>query len=152
MGSMPNDPGPEITLGTLHGDLGRLSESVGEVKADVREVKADVRELKVVVANGFRAFPADWPSEMLRLLRENNRLTDGRFAQLDATLREQAVETHTILRALATGQGELATGQRELVTGQRELVTGQRELVTELRALVARIDALIRGRRDGRSG
>jgi hypothetical protein len=165
MASMPDDTGPEITLGTLHGDLGRLSgdlgklsgdlgklsgdlgrlgETVNEVKTDVREVKADVRELKVMVATGFRAFPPDWPSEMLRLLRENNRLTDTRFAQLDATLREQAVETHTILRALATGQGELATGQRELVTGQRELVT-------ELRALVARIDALIRGRRDGRS-
>jgi hypothetical protein len=75
---------------------------------------------------------------MLRLLRENNRLTDARFAQLDATLREQAVETHTALRALATGQSVL--------------VTGQHELVAELRTLVGRIDALIRGRRDGRSG
>jgi hypothetical protein len=138
MGSMPDDTGPEITLGTLHGDLGRLSSDLGRLGETVGEVKTDVRELKLMVATGFRAFPPDWPSEMLRLLRENNRLTDARFAQLDATLREQAVETHTALRALATGQGELATGQRELVT--------------ELRALVARIDALIRGRRDGRSG
>jgi ABC-type transporter Mla subunit MlaD len=172
-GLVPDDTGPEITLGTLHGDLGtlsgdlsrlsgdlsrlrgdvgRLSETLGEVKmdvrdvktdvrdvrtdvrdvkADVRDVKTDVRELKLMVANGFRAFPPDWPAEMLRLLRENNRLTDARFAQLDATLREQAVETHTVLRAFANGQGEL---------------------VAELRALIVRVDALIRGRRDGRSG
>jgi hypothetical protein len=72
----------------------------------------------------LRAFPADWPGEVIRLLRENNRLTEGRFAQLDVTLREQALETNTVMRAVAA----------------------------ELRALITRIDALIRGRRDGRSG
>jgi hypothetical protein len=70
-----------------------------------------------------RAFSPDWPGEMLRLLRENNRLAESRFTQLDVTLREQALETNTVTRAL----------------------------VAELRALVTRIDALIRGRRDGRS-
>jgi predicted ATP-dependent serine protease len=64
---------------------------------------------------------------MLRLLRENNRLAETRFAQLDVTLREQ---TNTVVRAFTEGQ---------------------RPLVEEFRALIARIDTLIRGRRDGRS-
>lgn len=149
---MPESAEPDVTLNTLHRDLGDLKADVrdlktdmGEVKADVREVKADVREvkadvrevktdvreLKTLVAGALRGFAPDWPGEMLRLLRENNRLSEARFAQLDVTLREQALETNTVLRTFAAGQNEL---------------------VGELRALIARVDALIRGRRDGRSG
>ena len=119
---------PEVTLHTLHQDL---------------------REVKALVTAGLRAFPPDWPGEMLRtlhentqlsrentrLLRENNRLTEERFTQLDVILREQAIETHTVLRAVAEGQ--------------RQLTEGQRQLSADVRALIARIDALIRGRGDG---
>ena len=112
---------PEVTLHTLHQDL---------------------REVKALVTAGLRAFPPDWPGEMLRtlrentqlsrentqLLRENNRLSEERFTRLDVTLREQAIETHTVLRAVAEGQ---------------------RLLSADVRALIARIDALIRGRGDG---
>ena len=91
---MPEDTPPDVTLQTLHGDLGALQ---------------------------------DWPGEMLRLLRESNRLAESRFAQLDVTLREQ---TSAIARVFGEGQGQI---------------------VAELRTLIARIDALIRGRRDGRS-
>ena len=119
---------PEVTLHTLHQDLG---------------------EVKALLTAGLRPFPPDWPGEMLRtarentqllrentqLLRENNRLSEERFARLDATLREQAIETHTILRTL--------------VEGQRQLAEGLRQVAAELRALIARIDALIRGRGDG---
>jgi hypothetical protein len=79
---------PEVTLHTLHQDL---------------------REVKALVTAGLRAFPPDWPGEMLRtlrentqlsrentqLLRENNRLSEERFTRLDVTLREQAIETQT---------------------------------------------------------
>ena len=115
---------PEVTLHTLHQDLG---------------------EVKVLLTTGLRAFPPDSPGEMLRtlhentklsresnhLLRENNRLSEERFARLDGTLRNQAIETHTILRALAEGQ--------------RQLAEGLRQLSADMRALIARIDALIRG-------
>ena len=117
---------PEVTLHTLHQDLG---------------------EVKALLTTRLPA--PDWPREMLRtlrentqlsrentqLLRENNRLSEERFTRLDVTLREQAIETHTILRAL--------------VEGQRQLAEGLRQVAAELRALVARIDALIRGRGDG---
>lgn len=73
--------------------------------------------------------------EKNQLLRENNRLGEERFARLDATLREQAIETHTALRAVAEGQ--------------RQLVENQRQASADLRALIARIDALIRWRGDG---
>lgn len=138
---------PEVTLGTLHRDLGEVKSDLREVKTDIREVKTDMREVKVLLTTRLPA--PDWPGEMLRTLRENtqlsrentqllresNRLSEERFARLDATLREQAIETHTILRAL--------------VEGQRQLAEGLRQVAAELRALVARIDALIRGRGDG---
>jgi hypothetical protein len=111
-------------LRDLKADVREVKADIGEMKTDMREMKTDMREVKVLVASGLRAFPADWPGEVVRLLRENNRLTEGRFAQLDVTLREQALETNTVMRAV----------------------------VAELRALVTRIDALIRGRGDGRSG
>ena len=121
-----------MTLQTLHQDLGAV---------------------KVLLTMGLRAFPQDWPGEVLRTLRENNRLSEARFAQLDVTLREQAIETHTILRAVADGQRQivesqrnLAESQRLLVEGQHQLVEEQRQLSADMRALIARIDALIRGR------
>src|SRR5881628_1703635 len=110
-----------VTLRTLHQDLGAV---------------------KVLLTTGLRAFPQNWPGEVLRTLRENNRLSEARFAQLDVTLREQAIETHTILRAVADGQ-------RQIVEEQRQLVEEQRQLSADMRALIARIDALIRGRGNG---
>ena len=105
-----NEAPTAITLNTLHLDL-------SELKGDVR----------LLVAR-LPTFPPEWPREVVRLLREGNRLNETRFAQLDVTLREQAIETHTILRTLADGQ---------------------RNLSEEIRALVVRIDALIRGRGNG---
>jgi uncharacterized protein (DUF3084 family) len=124
---------PEVTLHTLHQDL-------GEVRSDLREVKTDIREVKALLTTRLPA--PDWPGEMLRtlrentqfsrentqLLRENNRISEERFTRLDVTLREQAIETHTVLRTVAEGQ---------------------RQLSADTRALIARIDALIRGRGDG---
>ena len=131
---------PDVTLHTLHQDLGEVRSDLREVKTDMREVKTDMREVKTLLAT--RLPPPEWPGEMLRvahestqllrentqLLRESNRLSEERFARLDTTLREQTIETHSILRALAEGQ---------------------RQLWAEIRALIARIDALIRGRGDG---
>src|SRR5713101_6360268 len=103
-----------VTLRTLHQDLGAV---------------------KVLLTTGLRAFPQNWPGEVLRTLRENNRLSEARFAQPDVALREQAIETHTILRAVADGQ--------------HQLVEEQRQLSADMRALIARIDALIRGLGNG---
>ena len=117
-----------VTLRTLHQDLGAV---------------------KVLLTTGLRAFPQDWPGEVLRTLRENNRLSEARFAQLDVALREQAIETHTILRAVADGQRQIVDSQRDLAESQRLLVEEQRQLSADMRALIARIDALIRGRGNG---
>jgi hypothetical protein len=124
-----------VTLQTLHQDLGAV---------------------KVLLTTGLRAFPQDWPGDVLRTLRENNRFSEARLAQLDVALREQAIETHTILRAVADGQRQIVDSQRDLAESQRLLVEGQHQLVEEqrqlsadMRALIARIDALIRGRGNG---
>jgi hypothetical protein len=146
---MTDQAGRDVTLQTLHEDLGGL--------------RADLRDLTALIASGLRALPPEWPGDVSRLLRETNRLNEERFAQLDVAIREQALEVHTILRALAEGQRQLVEGQRQLIEGQRQLVEGQRQLVQEqrqlvlgqrglsedIRALVARIDALIKGRGDG---
>src|SRR5713226_9107308 len=117
-----------VTLQTLHQDLGAV---------------------KLLLTTGLRAFPQNWPREVLRTLRENDRLSEAPFAQLDVTLREQAIETHTILRAVADGQRQIVDSQRDLAERQRLLVEEQRQLSADMRALIARIDALIRGRGNG---
>ena len=109
----------------------------------------DLRTVKVLLTTGLSAFPKDWPGDVLRTLRENNRLSEARCAQLDVTLREQAIETHTILRAVADGQRQIVDSQRDLAESQRLLVEEQRQLSADMRALIARIDALIRGRGNG---
>ena len=116
-----DDAPTAVTLDTLHRDLS--------------ELKGDVRDVKGLLVSRLPTFPPEWPREVVRLLREGNRLNEERFAQLDVTLREQAIETHTILRTLADGQ--------------RQMTDNQRNLSDEIRALVARIDALIRGRGNG---
>jgi hypothetical protein len=136
---MTDGPGRDVTLQTLHDDLRDLTAGL----------RADLRDLTALVASGLRALPQEFPGEVLRLLRGNNRLNDERVTRLDVAIREQALEGHTILRALAEGQRQLVEEQRQLVEEQRQLALGQRRLSEDIRALVARIDALIRGRGDG---
>ena len=130
------DPG-EITLSTLHEDLTR---GFGELRTEMRSGFAD---LKATLVAGFRSLPSRESSEeMIRILREGNRLNEGRFAQLDLRIREQHFETQQVLHALVEEQ-------RLLLEGQRQLVEGQRSLSADIKALIARIDALIRGRDNG---
>jgi hypothetical protein len=68
---------------------------------------------------------------MVRLLRENNRLQEERFSQLDVRIREQHLEIQQALRAM---------------------IDGQRSLSTDIKALIARLDTLIKGRGDGSQG
>lgn len=105
----------------------------------------------------FQSLPTRESSEeMVRLLRESNRLQEERFTQLDLRIREQHFETQQVLHAVAEGQRALIEGQQTLIEGQRGLIEGQRALSEEIRslsadikALIARLDALIKGRGDG---
>jgi hypothetical protein len=119
--------------GTLHEDL----------VAGFGEMRTGFADLKTTLVGGFRSLPTrESSAEMVRLLREANRLHEDRFTQLDARIREQHLEVQQVLRAVVEGQ-------RLLIDGQRLLVEGQRTLSVDLKALIARIDALIRGRGDG---
>jgi hypothetical protein len=169
-----------ITLSTLHDDLrsgfGEMRAGFADLKTEMRagfadlktemragfadlksEMRAGFADLKTTLVGGFRSLPGrETGDEMVRLLRESNRLQEARFTQLDLRTREQHLETQTALHALVEGQRLLVEGQQTLVEGQRQLlegqqslVDGQREISAEIRALVARIDALIRGRGDG---
>jgi len=116
----------DVTLGTLHEDL----------TAGFAEMRSGFADLKVTLVTGFRSLPSRESSEeMVRLLREGNRLHEERFTQLDLRIREQHLETQQILHAV--------------VEGQRQLIEGQRSLSADIKALIARLDALIRGRGDG---
>jgi hypothetical protein len=121
------DPGrPDVRLDTLHEDL----------TAGFAEMRAGFADLKTTLVAGFRGLPSrESADEMVRLLRESNRLQDERFTRLEIRIREQHLAVLEILHALAEGQ--------------RQLVEGQQSLSADIKALIARIDALIRGRRDG---
>jgi hypothetical protein len=113
---------PDVTLDTLHGDLAELR----------GEMRAGFSDLKVTVVAGFAGMPTrDQTDEMVRLLREGNRLQEHRFTQLEGYLHALHGETQQVLHALADSQ---------------------RSLSVDIKALVARIDALIRGRDNGQPG
>ena len=115
-----------VTLDTLHEDLTQ----------GFAEMRAGLGDLKATLIAGFRGLPTRESSEeMVRLLREGNRLNEARFTQLDLRIREQHFETQQVLHAV--------------VEGQRLLIDGQRSLSADIKALIARLDALIRGRSNG---
>jgi hypothetical protein len=180
VGSLPEEEGfsmsgepEEVTLRTVHEDLtagfadlkqevrggfADLKETVTTGFADLKgELRAGFADLKVTMVAGFRnLFTREQGDEMIRLLRESNRLQEERFTQLDARTREQHLEVMQVLHALAEGQRALLEGQRALLEGQRALLDGQRAMSEEIRslsadikALIARLDALIKGRGDG---
>ena len=134
----------DVTLHTLHEDL---TAGFTEMCAGFADLKGEIRsgfgDMKATLIAGFRSLPTRESSEeMVRLLREGNRLNEERFTQLDLRIREQHFETQQVLHALVDGQ-------RLLVDGQRLLVDGQQSLSADIKALIARIDALIRGRSNG---
>lgn len=123
----------DVTLHTLHGDLtsvrGDLTALHEDLTAGFAEMRSGFADLKTTLIAGFRSLPTRESSEeMVRLLREGNRLNESRFTQLDLRIREQHFETQQVLHAL---------------------VEGQRSLSADIKALIARIDALIRGRDNG---
>jgi superfamily II RNA helicase len=151
----------DVTLNTLHEDLTK----------GFAEMRSGFGDLKATLIAGFRSLPTRESSEeMVRLLREGNRLNEERFTQLDLRTREQHLETQQVLHAIVEGQRRLVESQRHLLEGQRQLVEsqrqlmesqrqvleaqrlmidGQRSLSADIKALIARLDALIRGRDNG---
>jgi len=77
---MADDKPEDVTLTTLHQDFADLK---GEIRTGFGDMKA-------TMIAGFRSMPTrEQSDEMIRLLREGNRLNEERFAQLDARIREQ---------------------------------------------------------------
>ncbi len=139
------EPSPDaVTLNTLHDDLRSGFTEMRGGFADLRtEIRGGFADLRATLVSGFRGLPArETSEEMVRLLREANRLQEERFAQLDLRTREQYLQTQQVLHAVVEGQ-------RLLLEGQRSLVESQRDLSADIKALIARIDALIRGRGNG---
>src|SRR5574341_812109 len=100
--SMPGDDAKDVTLITLYEDL---KEGFGDLKGEVREGFANLR---VALVTGFRTMPSRASQEeVVRLLRENNRLQEERLTQLDVRLREQHLEVQLTLRALTEAIGTL---------------------------------------------
>jgi hypothetical protein len=145
----------EVTLRTVHEDLragfADLREAVGVGFADLKgERRVGFADLGVTIVTAFRSLPSrEQTDEMIRLLRESNRVQEERFTQLDARIREQHLELMQVLPALAEGQRALLERQRALLDGQRTMAEEIRGLPADIKALVARLDALIKGPGDG---
>jgi len=144
----PND----VTLHTLHEDLTALHEDLtagfGEMRAGFTDLKAEVRsgvaDLKTTLITGFRGLASrESVEEIVRLLREANRLNEERFSQLDVRCRDQQLETQQVLHALAESQRRLDESHRRLVEGQQRLDESHRLLTEEQRSLSAHLRALI---------
>lgn len=136
----------DVILNTLHEDL---QAGFSEVKGELRFGFAD---LKAAFVTGFRNMPSrESQEEMVRLLRENNRLQEERLTQLDIRIREQHLEVQLTLRALTDAVGTLTGEVRNLVGEVRHLAGEVRVMSADIKSLVARIDALIKGRGDGAS-
>ena len=113
----------DVTLHTVHEDL---QAGFADLKGEMRTGFGD---LKATLVTGFASLPTRESSEeMVRLLRESNRLQEERFTQLVLRIREQHLEIQQVLRAL---------------------VESQHALSADLKALIARLDALIKRRGDG---
>ena len=113
-------------------------------------MRAGFGELKATLVTGFASLPRrESIEEMVRLLREGNRLQEERFTQLDLRIREQHLESQQTLHAILEGQRALLEGQRALIDGQNSLIESHRALSMDIRALIARLDALIKGRGNG---
>ena len=107
------------------------------------EMRAGFADLTATLIAGFASLPSrESGEEMVRLLREGNRLQEARFAQLDVRIREQHLETQQVLHALVESHRILTSELRNL-TSVVQVMSG------DIKALIARIDALIRGRGDG---
>ena len=127
---MANSEPEQVTLTTVHEDL---RAGFADLKGEMRAGFAD---LKVTLITGFQSFPTrEQNEEMIRLLRENNRIQEERFTQLNIRIREQHLETQQVLHAL--------------VDGVRILSEEVRHLSADIKALIVRIDGLIKGRGDG---
>jgi len=135
---------PSVTLETLHDDL---AAGFADLKGEMR---AGFGDLKATLVTGFASLPRrESIEEMVRLLREGNRLQEERFTQLDLRIREQHLESQQTLHAILEGQRALLEGQRALIDGQNSLIESHRALSMDIRALIARLDALIKGRGNG---
>jgi uncharacterized protein (DUF3084 family) len=137
----PND----VTLSTLHEDL---TAGFGEMRAGFTDLRAEVRsgvtDLKTTLIAGFRGLASrESVEEIVRLLREANRLNEERFSQLDVRTREQSLEIQQVLHALAEGHRRLDESHRRLVEGQQRLDESHRRLTEEQRSLSAHLKALI---------
>jgi len=79
----------DVTLGTVHEALtAGFADLKGEVRGGFADLKAEVRggfaDLKATLVTGFRSLPSRESSEeMIRLLRESNRLQEERFTRID---------------------------------------------------------------------
>src|SRR6058998_2685142 len=128
---------PSVTLETLHDDL---AAGFADLKGEMR---AGFGDLKATLVTGFASLPRrESIEEMVRLLREGNRLQEERFTQLDLRIREQHLESQQTLHAILEGQ-------RALVDRPNSLIESHRALSMDIRALIARLDALIKGRGNG---
>ncbi len=137
---MANQTPQGVTLRTVHEDL----------TAGFADLKGEIADLKGTLIAGFRGLPSRESSEeMVRLLREGNRLQEERFTQLDLRIREQHLEVQQVLHAVVDGQRLLINEVRNLSGEVRNLSGEIRGLAGDIKALIARLDALIKGRGDG---
>ena len=141
------DGDQHVTLDTLHGDIVALR----------GEMRAGFADLKVTMITGFAGLPTRESSEeMIRILRESNRIhesrlsqVDGRVGQVDQRVAEANERIAQVDERIALVDLRIREQQAEAQQSLQALRESQQALSAEIGALIRRIDALIRRRNDG---
>jgi hypothetical protein len=114
-----------------------------EMRAGFASMRSGFADLKVTIVT--RLPTRESSEEMVRLLREGNRLQEERFTQIDLRSREQHLATQHVLHSLVESH-------QRVVEEQRVLAAEQRGLSQDIKALIVRLDAMFRRDNGGPAG
>jgi hypothetical protein len=119
----------------------------GEMRTGFADLKGEMRtgfaDLKATIVTRLPTREAS--EEMVRLLREGNRLQEERVTQIDLRSREQQLATQHVLHSLVESH-------QRVVEEQRVLAAEQRGLSQDIKALIVRLDAMFRRDNGGPAG
>jgi hypothetical protein len=138
------DSNPDLTPDPLRADLAAGFADMRTGFADLKdEMRSGFADLKATLVT--RLPTRESSEEMVRLLREGNRLQEERFTQIDLRSREQQLATQHVLHSLVESH-------QRVVEEQRVLAAEQRGLSQDIKALIVRLDAMFRRDNGGPAG
>jgi hypothetical protein len=145
------DSNPDLTPDPLRADLAAGFADMRTGFADLKdEMRSGFADLKATLVT--RLPTRESSEEMVRLLRESNRLQEERFTQFDMRSREQHLATQHVLHSLVESHQRLSQTNERLAESHHRLTEEHRGLSQDIKALIVRLDAMFRRDNGGPAG